>query len=110
MSIFSQVSFESPQITNLDNSIDIADSIGELYVVDSHYYVDLRSCCGRSELKYDPPSSQIDSGSLYLTRNKNRTTRHHLNRTIWFGLFMYVIDTINEMYASYLGFSDLQEH
>ena len=55
MSIFSQVSFESPQFTNLDNSIDIADSIGELYVVDSYYvYVDLRSCCGRSELKYDP--------------------------------------------------------
>ena len=55
MSIFSQVSFESPQFTNLDNSIDIADSIGELYVVDSYYvHVDLRSCCGRSELKYDP--------------------------------------------------------
>ena len=30
MSIYSQVSFESPQFTNLDNSIDIADSIGEL--------------------------------------------------------------------------------
>ena len=57
MSIFSHVSFEIPQFTNLDNSIDIADSIGELYVVDSYYvhvYVDLRSCCGRSELKYDP--------------------------------------------------------
>ena len=49
------LSFESPQFTNLDNSIDIADRIGELYVVDSYYvYVDLRYCCGRSELKYDP--------------------------------------------------------
>ena len=37
MSIFSHVSFETPQFTNLDNSIDIADSIGELYVVDSYY-------------------------------------------------------------------------
>ena len=32
----SQVTFESPQFTNLDNSIDIADRIGELYVVDSY--------------------------------------------------------------------------
>ena len=37
MSTFSQVTSESPQFTNLDNSIDIADRIGELYVVDSYY-------------------------------------------------------------------------
>ena len=49
-----QVSFESPQFTNLDNSIDIADNIGELYVVDSYYVCRFDSCCGRSELKYDP--------------------------------------------------------
>ena len=55
MSTFSQVTSESPQFTNLDNSIDVADRIGELYAVDSYYvYVDLRSCCGRCELKYDP--------------------------------------------------------
>ena len=55
MSSFSQESFEIPQFTNPDNSIDIADRIGELYVVDSYYvYVDFRSCCGRCELKYDP--------------------------------------------------------
>ena len=55
MSIFVAVTFESLQFTNLDNSIDIADRIGEFYVVDSYYvYVDLRSCCGRCELKYDP--------------------------------------------------------
>ena len=35
----SQVTFESPQFTNLDNFIDIADRIGELYVVDSYYPV-----------------------------------------------------------------------
>ena len=52
---FSQVTSESPQFTNVDNSIDVADRIGELYVVDSYYaYVDLRSCCGRCELKYYP--------------------------------------------------------
>ena len=55
MSTFSQVTSESPQFTNLDNSIDVADRIGELYVVHSYYvYVDLRSCCCRCELKYDP--------------------------------------------------------
>ena len=32
----SQVTFESPQFTNLYNSIDIADRIGELYAVDSY--------------------------------------------------------------------------
>ena len=54
MSTFSQVTSESPQFTNLDNSIDVADRIGELCVVDSYYvYVDMRSCCGRCELKYD---------------------------------------------------------
>ena len=53
MSTFSQVTSESPQFTNLDNSMDVAGRIGELYVVDS-YYVDLRSCCGRCELKYAP--------------------------------------------------------
>ena len=37
MSTFSQVTSESPQFTNLDNSIDVADRIGELYVVDSYY-------------------------------------------------------------------------
>ena len=55
MSTFSQVTSESPQFTNLDNSINVARRIGELYVFDSYYvYVDLRSCCGRCELKYDP--------------------------------------------------------
>ena len=34
--IMSQVTFESPQFTNLYNSINIADRIGELYVVDSN--------------------------------------------------------------------------
>ena len=54
MLTFSQVTSESPQFTNLDNSIDIADRIGELCVVKSYnVYVDLRSCCGRCELKYD---------------------------------------------------------
>ena len=52
MSNFSLVTSEIPQFTNLDNSIDVADLIGKLYVVDS--YVDLRSFCGRCELKYDP--------------------------------------------------------
>ena len=33
MSTFSQVASKSSQFTNLDNSIDIADRIGELYVV-----------------------------------------------------------------------------
>ena len=32
----SQLTFESTQFTNLDNSIHIADRIGELYVVDSY--------------------------------------------------------------------------
>ncbi len=36
----SQVTFESPQFTNLDTSIDIADRIGELYVVDSRLIID----------------------------------------------------------------------
>ena len=37
MSTFSQVTSESPRFTNLDNSIDVADRIGESYVVDSYY-------------------------------------------------------------------------
>ena len=37
MSTFSHVTSESPQFTNLDNSIDVADRNGELYVVDSYY-------------------------------------------------------------------------
>ena len=48
--LLSQVTFESPQFTNLDNSIDIADRIGVLYVVDSCIYIDFVCCCGRCEL------------------------------------------------------------
>ena len=46
----SQVTFESPQFTNLDNSIDIDDRIG----VHVYNYVDLGSCYGRCEIKYYP--------------------------------------------------------
>ena len=115
--LFSQVTSESPQFMNLDNSIDVADRIGELYVVHSYYvYVDLRSCCGRCELNY-PPSSQIDAGSLYLTRNKNRTTRHQLNRTIWFGIALVMLKLFFATYVGPIGdcrrartCMDLQEH
>ena len=34
--LLSQVTFESPLFTNLDNAMDIADRIGALYVVDSY--------------------------------------------------------------------------
>ena len=85
--LFSQVTSESPQFTNLDNSIDIADRIGELYVVDSYYVLcRFEILLRQMRIKIWPPSSTMDAGSLYLTRHKNRTTRHQLNRTIWFGI------------------------
>ena len=37
MSMLVASTSESPQFTNLDNSRDIADRIGELFVVDSYY-------------------------------------------------------------------------
>ena len=40
--LLSRVTFESPQFTNHDNSIDIADRVGELYEVDSYYVLVMR--------------------------------------------------------------------
>ena len=42
----------------------------------------------------------MDAGSLYLTRNKIRTTRHQLNRTIWFGLALVMLKHLIATYVS----------
>ena len=52
--------------------MDIADRIGEVYVVDS--YIGICRCGAllqRMRIQILPPSSKMDAGSLYLTRHKN---------------------------------------
>ena len=72
MSFLSQVTFESPQFTNLDNSINIADRIGELYVVDSYICIFRFGMLLRQmRNKVLPLRSKMDTGSLYRTRNIN---------------------------------------
>ncbi len=95
----SQLTFESTQFTNLDNSIHIADRIGELYVVDSYICICRFGILLRQmRNKILPLRPTMDAGSLYLTRNKNRTTRHQLNRTICFGLAYTIVWVIYVCY------------